>query len=363
MEIIALHLVVLAIAILDGMNNTANFVSIAMGSRSLSPRNVVVVASLGVYLGVSLFALNIYEKILRFVLDSPKNIDTVSIDTVVLSLVIAIPWFLYASFTKVVTPITIALLGIFVGFSSNSLTDYLSKISTYLALWLLQILISAIITISITKLSRRTGTSTTLCIALAIAMLSYVLLQNVFLVIALTFVISLLIVLVFKRLCVENGYPRGIFEKISIAIPLTTASIAHGMNDGALLLSLTSTVSFSRNNLYLNSLSIGLSMVLGLNLWSIKISESLARTIALTDIETAKNLYVSLFTTTFLFNTIGIPASTTFSTLGTFVGIAISKKLGIVRLKSIAKLILIAVATIAITSIPTLILKNMLHLQ
>jgi phosphate/sulfate permease len=360
MEIIALHLVVLAIAILDGMNNTANFVSIAMGSRSLSPRNVVVIASLGVYLGVSLFALNIYEKILRFVLDSPKNIDTVSI---VLSLVIAIPWFLYASFTKVVTPITIALLGIFVGFSSNSLTDYLSKISTYLALWLLQILISAIITISITKLSRRTGTSTTLCIALAIAMLSYVLLQNVFLAIALTFVISLLVVLVFKRLCVENGYPRNIFEKISIAIPLTTASIAHGMNDGALLLSLTSTVSFSRNNLYLNSLSIGLSMVLGLNLWSIKISESLARTIALTDIETAKNLYVSLFTTTFLFNTMGIPAPTTFSTLGTFVGIAISKKLGIVRLKSIAKLILIAVATIAITSIPTLILKNMLHLQ
>jgi phosphate/sulfate permease len=360
MEIIALHLVVLVIAILDGMNNTANFVSIAMGSRSLSPRNVVVIASLGVYLGASLFALNIYEKILRFVLDSPKNIDTVSI---VLSLVVAIPWFLYASFTKVVAPITIALLGIFVGFSSNSLTDYLSKISTYLALWLLQILISAIITISITKLSRRTGTSTTLCIALAIAMLSYVLLQNVFLVIALIFVISLLVVLVFKRLCVENGYPRGIFEKISIAIPLTTASVAHGMNDGALLLSLTSTVSFSRNNFYLNSLSIGLSMVLGLNLWSIKISESLARTITLTDIETAKNLYVSLFTTTFLFNTMGIPAPTTFSTLGTFVGIAISKKLGIVRLKSIAKLILIAVATIAITSIPTLILKNMLHLQ
>jgi phosphate/sulfate permease len=360
MEIIALHLVVLVIAILDGMNNTANFVSIAMGSRSLSPRNVVVIASLGVYLGASLFALNIYEKILKFVLDSPKNIDTVSI---VLSLVVAIPWFLYASFTKVVAPITIALLGIFVGFSSNSLTDYLSKISTYLALWLLQILISAIITISITKLSRRTGTSTTLCIALAIAMLSYVLLQNVFLVIALIFVISLLVVLVFKRLCVENGYPRGIFEKISIAIPLTTASVAHGMNDGALLLSLTSTVSFSRNNFYLNSLSIGLSMVLGLNLWSIKISESLARTITLTDIETAKNLYVSLFTTTFLFNTMGIPAPTTFSTLGTFVGIAISKKLGIVRLKSIAKLILIAVATIAITSIPTLILKNMLHLQ
>jgi phosphate/sulfate permease len=359
-EIIALHLVVLAIAILDGMNNTANFVSIAMGSRSLSPRNVVVIASLGVYLGASLFALNIYEKILRFVLDSPKNIDTVSI---VPSLVVAIPWFLYASFTKVVTPITIALLGIFVGFSSNSLTDYLYKISTYLALWLLQILISAIITISITKLSRRTGTSTTLCIALAIAMLSYVLLQNVFLAIALTFVIPLLVVLVFKRLCVENGYPRNIFEKISIAIPLTTASIAHGMNDGALLLSLTSTVSFSRNNLYLNSLSIGLSMVLGLNLWSIKISESLARTIALTDIETAKNLYVSLFITTFLFNTMGIPAPTTFSTLGTFVGIAISKKLGIVRLKSIAKLILIAVVTIAITSIPTLILKNMLHLQ
>jgi len=360
MEIIALHLVVLVIAILDGMNNTANFVSIAMGSRSLSPRNVVVIASLGVYLGASLFALNIYEKILKFVLDSPKNIDTVSI---VLSLVVAIPWFLYASFTKVVAPITIALLGIFVGFSSNSLTEYLSKISTYLALWLLQILISAIITISITKLSRRTGTSTTLCIALAIAMLSYVLLQNVFLVIALIFVISLLVVLVFKRLCVENGYPRGIFEKISIAIPLTTASIAHGMNDGVLLLSLTSTVSFSRNNFYLNSLSIGLSMVLGLNLWSIKISESLARTITLTDIETAKNLYVSLFTTTFLFNTMGIPAPTTFSTLGTFVGIAISKKLGIVRLKSIAKLILIAVATIAITSIPTLILKNMLHLQ
>lgn len=343
----AVHGLVLAIALLDGANNAASFVSIALGSRVLRIERLLVYAFLGELIGTTVLAPEIYTRLLpltAYAVHSPASIS--------IALAAATAWIALATKLKVISPISVVLLGILAGTAVSNPFTYLKFFGTYLCIWVAQIAMSSAITVLVIRGSRRLAKiSDALTVLLPLTTLAYVFANALKLKNATLAAVAIVVALLGIALVSVLRLPQ--VSAISVAIPLTSAAVAHGTNDAALMLAILSLANAYESCVppRFSSAVLGLAISLGIVLWARRISEALARGVVLLDLATAKNIYTSVFITTALLITLGMPTPMTFSVLGSFIGVGIGKGFSVVAVKTALKLVATAFATVLAISV------------
>lgn len=342
----------IAVSVLNGSNNAANFVSIAMGSRALGFRRVLLYAALGGIIGAAVLAPRLYPRFLKPL----QGVGTAEADKVLIGLLILVVWLIYASHLKAVAPVSTAILGILIGITSSGIAEYSLTILRYIGLWVIQTLLAALITAVLMALRRvLRGSLDILAIVLPAAVLSIAMVSAVGILIGAAITAVLLVE------PISNMIRSRSTSVAFIAIPLTVASIAHGMNDTALLLGLISIAGALNPRLELfTPTSLGLAIACGVILWVKRVSEQLARSITLIDMPTATSIYISIFIVTVLYNTLGVPAPIAFTTLGSFIGVGMVKGMKFVNTRIALKLMAVAFATAVITSSSAMIAAALL---
>lgn len=354
---IAITILIQVIALLDGANNAANFISIAIGGRVLRIKEILFCVTLGDVIG-AILASRTYTKFLSILYSDYSSTNWIPLIVGLISIAL---WLIYTTMAKVIAPVSVALLGILIGVSTLSIELYLLKLAVYLHLWILQMIFASIAMAILIKLQKRFRQMLKIVppvLSLCILAKSISILLEISILLCIGAIVLITIILI-----AINKKSIKIFNRISIAIPLFVAATAHGTNDISLMLSTMSIIkSFDELNSIITSISLSCTISFGIILWAKHISRALAMGIALLDINTSRNLYTAIFIITTVFNILGIPAPITFSTLGSFIGIGIGKGFKVVNIKVITKLILMAIATIILISLPILIATLYSHI-
>jgi len=305
----------LVLAILDGSNNAANAVSFAVGCRALSVRRALAVAALFDFLGASILGVLLLRFFTASEIISAKSVD---VGAAVVSLISSVVVVAIANHLRIPVSITLLVTGSLMASTFNDLGSTLIKVVTLLILWLLLIAVSASISYLAEKL--RVNNAWKSFAAVPVLGLFYANIVRRLNLDACALWTVLLVI--FPALLLVALYAA---TRNGLAVSVGLASLAHGMNDGALL----AAVAIMASNWSLNPeaflVLVGLSLSAGIVLWGYKVTKRMAYEIAVIDRDAAESSYTAMFASITAFNMFGVPAPLTYAFLGSYLGVGLSR--------------------------------------
>jgi len=305
----------LVLAVLDGSNNAANAVSFAVGCRAINIRRALAIAALFDFLGASILGVLLLRFFTASEIISAKSVDA---EVAVVSLTLSVVVVAIANHLKIPVSITLLVTGGLMASTFNDLGSALIKVITLLTLWLLLIAVSASISYLVEKF--RVDNAWKSFVAVPVLGLFY---ANIVRRISLDantlwtvpLVVSPVLLLAALYAATRNG----------LAVSVGLASLAHGMNDGALLAAVTIMTSNWSLNPEAFLVLVGLSLSAGIVLWGYKVTRRMAFEIAVIDRDAAESSYTAMFASITAFNMLGVPAPLTYAFLGSYLGVGLSR--------------------------------------
>jgi len=305
----------LVLAILDGSNNAANAVSFAVGCRALSVRRALAIAALFDFLGASILGVLLLKFFTTSGIISVKSVD---VRAAVVSLTASVVVVVIANYLRTPVSITLLVTGSLTASAFNDLGSAFITVVILLILWFLLIAVSASISYLVEKF--RVNNAWKSFAAIPVLGLFYV---NIVRRLNLdTGAFWTVLLVIFPMLLLVALY---IATRNGLAVSVGLASLAHGMNDGALLTAVAIMTSNEPLNPEVFLVLVGLSLSAGIVLWGYKITRRMAFEIAVIDRDAAESSYTAMFASIAAFNMFGVPAPLTYAFLGSYLGVGLSR--------------------------------------
>ncbi len=356
----------------NGSNNAGNIIGTVVGSRALSLRKALILASLFEFVGAVLFGRFVSLTLMRGIIDITLIQDTRIVIAGMISALLATGlWVLIASILKVPMSISENIVGGIMGFAIASLgLSHInwSTISFIAATWLYLPAVSAGLAFALYKLyGKALQNEKLLPYVLATSIFVMVFSSAFMLIISVpsvsdvthTLLVSLLVAVltipVIIAVCklyirvFSRALKREVYVKLLLLVSAAAIAFSHGAHDvansagplSAIMLALTSSTGLP-STITVSEVALviaALGMSVGIVMWGSRVVEVIGTGITTLTYTSAFCAQLAASLAILIITRLGLPVSTTIAIVGSVAGVGLAKGIKAINFKTLMRII------------------------